>query len=301
LSIDNPKYSLRPPLVFTNLAALFPGQAEIITNYPATPVEISLPPMPQEVTFVTDSNQPEPKFHDLPLSRWIQSQTQLNPKRLSLSKLMTLKPVSAPDEWGVVAFDLPIRFDGLHYHPEHPFPEGMAELGSIRTNGDFVEFTLHDCEKAPDGNTRLKWNINWDSPGKHELSAQLYYAHGFDGDDFNLIGPPLSYYSSNTCRFYEDSTLFTDEGADLYAKLREPAAKFRVEVRSLKGRLVNEISGGTTNGEINLAWDLTGFDGKKFTNNSFIGSFYVTYSDDTTTNPPIKAQFNKIGTPGDKD
>jgi hypothetical protein len=120
-----------------------------------------------------------------------------------------------------------------------------------------------------------------------------------DGDQFNLIGPTLSYYSSNTCRFYEDSTLFTDEGAELYAKLREPAAKFRVEVRSLKGRLINNITSSTTNGEINLAWDLTGLDNKKYTNNSFIGAFYVTYPGDTRTNPPVKAQFNKIGTSGD--
>jgi hypothetical protein len=29
------------------------------------------------------------------------------------------------------------------------------------------------------------------------------------------------------------------------------------------------------------------------------GSFHVTYPDDTRTNRPVKAQFNKIGTPGD--
>ncbi len=298
LNINDPKYNLRPPLVFTNLVALFPGQAVITTNYPVTPIFIGAgPPVATEVTFITDSNQPEPVFHDLSLSRWIQTQTRLNTNHLSLSQLMTLKPVSGPDEWGVVTFDVPVRFDA--FHSDRPFPGGGMDLGSFDADGNFIECTLHDCEQAPNGNSRLSWNINWDSPGRHELRARMMYAHGMDGDQFNLIGPALSYYSSNTCRFYESSTLFTSDGANLYAKLREPAAKFRVQVTSLKGRLVNDISGSTTNGVINLAWDLTGLDGRKYTNNSFISSFYVTYLGDTCTNPPVKAQFNKIGTSGD--
>lgn len=300
LNIDDPKYILRPPLVFTNLAALFPGTAVITTNYPVTPTVVNFSQsFGPEVTFITDSNQPEPIFHELPLSRWIQSQTGLNTNHLSLSKLMTLKPVSGPDEWGVVSFDLPVRFGALHYHSDQPIPGGTIDLGHFDTDGNFIECTLAQCEKAPDGNTRLSWNINWESPGRHECRARMIYYRGMDGDQCNLIGPSLSYYSSNPCRFYEDSTLFTSNGANLFAKLREPAAKFRVEVTSLNGRLVNEISGNTTNGEINLAWDLTGLDGNKYTNNSFIGSFYVTYPDDTHTNPPVKAQFNKIGTAGD--
>jgi hypothetical protein len=34
LSVDDPKYILRQPVVFTNLAALFPGKATITTNWP---------------------------------------------------------------------------------------------------------------------------------------------------------------------------------------------------------------------------------------------------------------------------
>ncbi len=39
LSVTDAKYILRPPLVFTNLAALFPGHATIVTNYPVKTVE----------------------------------------------------------------------------------------------------------------------------------------------------------------------------------------------------------------------------------------------------------------------
>lgn len=40
LSVDNPKYILRSPIVFTNLAALFPGKGTIITNRPSKPIII---------------------------------------------------------------------------------------------------------------------------------------------------------------------------------------------------------------------------------------------------------------------
>ena len=40
LSVEDPKYISRTPLVFTNLAALFPGRAEIKTNYPSKTIII---------------------------------------------------------------------------------------------------------------------------------------------------------------------------------------------------------------------------------------------------------------------
>lgn len=43
LSVNDPKYILRPPLAFTNLAALFPGKATITTNWP---VKTEFPPLP---------------------------------------------------------------------------------------------------------------------------------------------------------------------------------------------------------------------------------------------------------------
>jgi hypothetical protein len=40
LTVSEPKYILRPPLVFTNLSALFPGTAEIITNKPSKVIHL---------------------------------------------------------------------------------------------------------------------------------------------------------------------------------------------------------------------------------------------------------------------
>lgn len=302
MGVDDPKYNRRPPLVFTNLAALFPGQAMLTTNYPTTPIAVTLGAPPySEVNFVTDSNQPEPTFHDLPLSRWIRTQSTLNSNNLSLSQLVTLKKAGDPDEWGEASVELPIPFDTLHYHTENPpFPDGSVDIGSLNTNGDFLPVTFSEDKRAPDGNTLVEWNINYESPGLHDLRARLLYEHNFDGDDFKLIGPPLHYYCSNACQFFEGSTIFSSEGANLYAKLREPVAKFRIKITDRHNRLINDISNSTTNGTIGLGWDLTGLDGQKYTNNSFDAYFYITYPDDTHTNPPVKAGFCKIGTSCDE-
>ena len=40
LSVNDSKYILRPPIVFTNLEALFPGKGTITTNYPRAPIII---------------------------------------------------------------------------------------------------------------------------------------------------------------------------------------------------------------------------------------------------------------------
>jgi hypothetical protein len=43
LTVDDVKYIARQPVVFTNLAALFPGQATIRTNWPVKPQYIPPP------------------------------------------------------------------------------------------------------------------------------------------------------------------------------------------------------------------------------------------------------------------
>lgn len=44
LNVGDAKYILRQPLIFTNLAALFPGQATITTNWPSKPKNIIVSP-----------------------------------------------------------------------------------------------------------------------------------------------------------------------------------------------------------------------------------------------------------------
>jgi len=56
LSVNDPKYILRPPLVFTNLAALFPGRATITTNKPSKVIVIDGSKWPTDNNYVSPEN-----------------------------------------------------------------------------------------------------------------------------------------------------------------------------------------------------------------------------------------------------
>src|SRR5579885_782691 len=249
-----------------------------------------LPWSPTEVSYLCDSTNIEPMYQGLPVSKWIQAKTSLDPKGLSLTKLLTLKQVSNADDWGTVHFELLINYDTLTN-------EGNLDFGFLNKEGDFVGCCYADCERATNGNCLVWWNINYDQPGKHNIRARLSYGGPvLHWDEIRIIGPALHFYSSNVCRFPEGSTLFDSTGASLEARLRERTAAYRIELQTLKGQHIKNIIGSTTNGMIDLEWNLVGEHGKKFKGNSFIGLFYVTYPDDVRSNVPAKTQFNKIGT-----
>jgi hypothetical protein len=249
-----------------------------------------LPWSSTEVSYICDSTNAEPTYQDLPVSQWIQTKTPLNPKRLSLTELLTLKQVSNADDWGTVNFELPINYDTLTN-------ECNLDLGFLNKEGDFVECCYADCERATNGNCLVWWNINYDQPGKHDIRARLSYGGAaLHWDEIKIVGPALRFYSPNVCWFPEGSTLFDSTGASLEARLREQTATYRIELQTIKGQHIKTIIGSTTNSMIDLEWNLTGERGRKFKDNSFIGLFYVTYPDDVRSNAPAKTQFNRIGT-----
>ncbi len=245
---------------------------------------------PTEVHYITDSTNAEPTYQGLSISQWIRTKTLINTNQLALSKLLTLKQVSNADDWGIVRFELPINYDAVKTHTV------MLQLGSFNKDGDFVECCFDDCERATNGHCLVWWNINYDSPGKHNIRARLYC----DGpmlhlDSITVIGPALPFYSSNVCRFFEGSTLFDSTGAILQAKLREQVATYSIELKTVKGRHIKTITGSTTNGMIDLEWDLTGEHGKKFKGDSFDGFFNIAYPGDIHPNAPAADRFNRIG------
>jgi len=238
---------------------------------------------PTAVSYICNSNMTEPTYQGLPISQWIQTKTLLNTNRLTLSELLTLKQVSAADEWGIVNFELPINFDML----------GELHLGVINNDGDFVECCFEDCERATNSHCLLSWNINYDPPGKHSIRAKLVCYNHFD--PITVIGPPLTFYSSNVCQFFESGSMFDSKGAYLDAKLREQVATYRIELKTAKGKHIKTITGSTTNGMIESDWDLTDERGKKFKDDSFDGFFHVAYPDDIQTNAPTRKNFNRLG------
>jgi len=240
------------------------------------------------VTFITDSNQPEPTYQGLPISQWLQTKTMINPDRLPLSKLLTLKQVSQPDDMGIVRFELPVKYDPVKTNGMG----GTVDFGVFNKDGDFMDFTFSGWERAADGGSHLWWVINYSAPGKHGIRARLNYYNGLD--DIEVIGPQLLYDSSNVCQFFEGYSLFNSSGALLQARLREQTAKYRIELTTPKGKHLKTITGSTTNGVINLEWDLKDDHGTKFKGDSFEGAFYVAYPGDTHTNAPAKDTFRDL-------
>jgi hypothetical protein len=244
---------------------------------------------PTEVSYVCDSTNAEPTYQGLPVSQWIETKTILNPNRLPLAKLLSLKQIFAADEWGQVRFEVPVNYDALTNNPMG----GQITVGFFNKDGDFVEGCFTESERVTNGNCLIWWDINYDPPGKHDVRARLTYGNGMDS--IQVIGSPLSFYSSNVCRFFEGYSLFNSDGAVLLAKLCEPTAKYRIELKTLEGKRLKVITGSATNGLINTNWDLTDWHGRKFKGDSFDGFFYVTYPDGKSSNAPAGDIYNKLG------
>jgi hypothetical protein len=253
-----------------------------------TPVVVVTPWAPSETTLVTDSKQPEPKFDGLPVSQWIQTKTALNPGHLELGKMMALKWVSGPDEWGIAKFEVPVSYDAMKSNAA-----GGLSIGSLDSDGNFVPCCFEGCDRATNGHCLMWWTINYDAPGRHRLRAQMEYYSNLN--HIEVIGPPLVYYSSNVCQFIEGTSLWDDTGANLEARLREPKASYRIELKTVEGKHLKTITGNSTNGFIDREWNLISDRGEKLKGHSFDAFFYVTYPGDAHTNPPARDQYNKIG------
>ena len=245
------------------------------TNAPTGPAAtvIELPGQ-TSITFTTDSNGSEPRYQDLPISQWIQTKTSLDTNRLSLANLLTLRQVSSGDEPDIVNFEVPINYDLFQSN------ECNLGLGSLNKDGDYVECCLYDCERATDGNCLLSWNTTYDSPGKHHLRARLICEERMLNDaSITVIGPMLPFNSTNVLQFFESSSMFDSNSVPLVAKLIEQVATFKIEITTAEGKHLKTIAGSTTNGWINLEWNLIGDDGKNFKGDTMNTKFTVTYPD----------------------
>ena len=77
--------------------------------------------------------------------------------------------------------------------------------------------------------------------------------------------------------------MFTDKGASLYAKLPEPNGIYSIELQTSEGKHLKTISGTTSNGVINVDWDLKDDQGNKYTGNTIKAVYNVTLPDSGRT------------------
>lgn len=238
---------------------------------------------PITVEYNCDSTSAEPFYEDAPISQWLLRRNVFDANASTLAKALTLTQVSKQDDYDVVEFRVPIRYDVLKTN------FWSIDLGVINKDGDFALCDLYDSERATNGDCLLSWNTGYDSPGKYKLRARLTCdGPKMQWNDMTIIGPALKFNSTNDLQFFESSSVFISNSVPLVAKLIEPVANFKIEITTDEGKHLKTITGTTTNGWINLEWNLVEDDGKTFGGDSLNTTFDVTYPDKTGTNMPVK-------------
>ena len=81
------------------------------------------------------------------------------------------------------------------------------------------------------------------------------------------------------CQFYPFYAEYGSNGATLLAKLSIPVANYVIELRSLDGVFVRSFSGNTSNGVVEVHWDLRDANDNTYTNDSVKCTFHFTSSD----------------------
>jgi len=153
------------------------------------------------------------------------------------------------------------------------------------------------CKPATNGNCRLIWNTTYDPPGKHFLQAQLSIYRWRSGSLFNqgagertLKGPLFSFVSTNQLQFFQLGNVYSRKGAYFRAKLAQPVGSYSLELTTPSGEHLHTITGSTTNGIVEVHWDLLYDGGKRYTNDSFNSTWTVTFPD-----PPAPPGTNTAG------
>jgi hypothetical protein len=232
-------------------------------------------------------------FQGEPLNQVLQNVNAGNIIQMSMDELLTLKRITNGDDPDMATFEVPIRYDALAN-------DTVSNPGELRllvdaggpepTNDIWVDSNpavrayegggeLQDVKRATNGDCLLEWNTDYDPPGQHALRAQLLYTGGKMDYLVDLRGPVTPYYSSNLVQFFEGDSFFTDKGTTFYAKTAEPHAIYKIEVKNSDGKLIKTFTGTTTNGIIDVDWDLRDEHGNKYTGQSIDAVFNVTLPD----------------------
>ncbi|MGC9942932.1 MAG: hypothetical protein ABSE48_13960 [Verrucomicrobiota bacterium] len=211
-------------------------------------------------------NTSDPDIEGKHLSRVIQNSQAARTKKVSLDELLTLQQVGSGDE---VTYEVPVSYDAV------------KKIGELRLRvDDGMGEELEECDRATNGDCLLVWNTTYEPPGQHVVQAELL-GGGFldDGQELDIKGPVTPFLSTNLLQFFEGSSMFTDKGATLYAKIPELRGTYSIELQTPGKKHLITFKGTTTNGIIDVEWNLMDDRGNKFTNDSFNSVFNVTLPD----------------------
>ncbi len=212
----------------------------------------------------------EPVIQGTPIGRILQNTNTAGTTPLSLDDLLSLRKIDTTNESDIATYELPIRYDAVK-------DKGELRLLVDGEGGGEAQ----DWQRATNGDSFLEWDTSYDAPGQHAIRAQLFYHGGWP--ETELDGPVIGYYSTNVVQFFEGSSFFTDKGATLYAKTAEPHAIYNIEIKTEDGKHIKTFTGTTTNGIIDVEWDLRDEQGNTMTNSQFESIYNVTLPDSGRT------------------
>jgi hypothetical protein len=244
-----------------------------------------------------DSKTIEPSIKGQPLSKLLRNEKSTGTNRLTLDALLTLRPVVTGDEPEVITCQLPINYDALKDIGMFGGAHLTLAMDNPPDDDGLSQPELEGCERATNGDCLLAWNAAFERPELHAMQAVLMVSLGME-NTITVKGPALAFSSTNLCRFIPASSLFDDKSAYLFAETVEPGATFSIEIKTRTGQHVKTLSGSTTNGVIDLEWNLLDEKGNRYTNNSFDSYFHVTLTR-SGRSQTLKQPQNKLGTRGD--
>jgi hypothetical protein len=194
----------------------------------------------------------------------------------TLTEMLTLRSVATGAEGETITFEAPINYDALTNI-------GTLELLIDLNKNDALEegegaAAQVEVSRATNGNCLVAWHTIFDAPGRHTLQMGLFMESGTWRKV--VAGPIAMMEVTNLCQFSESSANFDSAtGAWLFAKTPEMKANYSVEIFTPEGKRVKTISGNTSNGEIEVFWDLIGDNQKKLRDQSFSTVFHITLPD----------------------
>lgn len=211
-------------------------------------------------------NTTDPDIEGKHLSGVIQNSQTAGTKKLSLDELLRLQKVDSGDE---VTYELPVNYDAV------------KKIGELRLRvDDGMGAELEQCDRATNGDCLLIWNTTYESPGQHVVQAEFMgNMIGEVGQELDIKGPVTPFFSTNLIQFFEGASMFTDQGATLYAKIPELHGIYSIEMQTPDRKHIITFNGTTTNGIIDVDWNLMDDRGNKYTNDSFDSIFNVTLPD----------------------
>jgi hypothetical protein len=233
----------------------------------------------------------DPKIEEGLLSKVLRNKATAG-SPLRIEQMLTLGQIASGKDPDLATFELPLSYDAL------------TNVGTLRLlcdadpseNSANEEAELQSCERAPNGNCRLVWNTMYDSPGKHFLQAELTIDNwrkrsrrrNPDAEEIVLKGPLFYFFSTNVLQYFPMGDVYSDKGAFFHVKLAQPVGSYSLEITSLSGEHIHTLTGSTTNGIVEVDWDLIYDGGKRYTNDSFNSTWTVTFPDS-----PAPASRNK--------